>query len=198
MLIYDKPLKKVAAQLRVEIFSEKKAETTLIFSLSKRLRPTQTRKFSKWQHTFPSCNAHPVNGNFSPANCKLRSYNLDMGTRVIGSQEHPAQLLYPQSERKLSDRREGNTKTEKYLHKQKSKSEKLLAKLLGITRGISCVFLLVQPETNQPFSMVALLTRTSYAFNYHSLNHLNELTFVLFNNMISSFYAQIPFYIATT
>ena len=48
MLIYDKPLLKVAAQLRVEMFSEKKDETTLIFSLSMRLRPTQTRKFSQW------------------------------------------------------------------------------------------------------------------------------------------------------
>lgn len=47
MLIYDKPLLKVAAQLRVEMFSEKKDETTLIFSLSMRLRPTQTRKFSQ-------------------------------------------------------------------------------------------------------------------------------------------------------
>ena len=48
MLIYDKPLLKVAAQSRVEMFSEKKDETTLIFSLSMRLRPTQTRKFSQW------------------------------------------------------------------------------------------------------------------------------------------------------
>ena len=48
MLIYDKPLLKVAAQLRVEMFSEKKDETTLIFSLAMRLRPTQTRKFSQW------------------------------------------------------------------------------------------------------------------------------------------------------
>ena len=30
MLIYDKPLLKVAAQSRVEMFSEKKDETTLI------------------------------------------------------------------------------------------------------------------------------------------------------------------------